>query len=419
MLLGCLSLFNREINAMSALYPVLMLIVGTSDVIHILSKYLDELRKGLNVPDAIENAIKDIGVATLFTSLTTAIGFLSLMTSRIKPVRDFGINASLGVVIAYITVILLGTSLMTFYSNRNVTLRTKKVIDWNKLSLAFYRFSKKHKVIYVSSFVILFLSLWGVSKISTDYDIMSTLPRGKKVTSDFKYFEKNVAGFRSIELDFSSKDKSDLLNAHSIRAISDIQKHLDSSEKVSQTFSLASVIQSPAFGFANIVNADLDSTNNVRAQSIVKTMLEESPYVLLNEDMNRTRIRTQINDIGTEEIERFSEDLTSWINTNIDTSSYAIQITGIGKILDKNAYYVRESLLKGLAFALVIIAVLMGFLFSSWKMLFISLVPNTLPLILVGALLGYFQMPLEPLSAITFAVVFGIAVDDTIHFLSK
>ena len=100
--LGVLGAWGRELSVMSALYPVLMIIVGTSDVIHIMSKYIDELRKGLPRKEAITITIKEIGLATLLTSITTAIGFASLLSSRIIPIKEFGINAAMGVLVAYI-----------------------------------------------------------------------------------------------------------------------------------------------------------------------------------------------------------------------------------------------------------------------------------------------------------------------------
>lgn len=88
--LGIIGLLGRELNVMAALYPVLMLIVGTSDVIHIMSKYVDELKKGIPKHDAMLITIKEIGLATLFTSVTTAIGFATLITSNVRPIREFG-----------------------------------------------------------------------------------------------------------------------------------------------------------------------------------------------------------------------------------------------------------------------------------------------------------------------------------------
>ena len=88
-------------------------------------------------------------------------------------------------------------------------------------------------------------------------------------------------------------------------------------------------------------------------------------------------------------------------------------------LLDKNTFYVRESLLKGLGFAVIIVSIIMVILFQNIKMLLVSLIPNIVPLIISAALIGFVGIELEAGLSIVFAIAFGIAVDDTIHFLSK
>jgi len=125
---GLLGLLGREMNAISALYPVLMLIVGTSDVIHIVSKYIDELKKDETKASALSITMKQIGLATLLTSLTTAVGFTSLLTSKIGPIRDFGLNSAGGVIIAYIVVITFTLAALSYIPKD--TLKKRSFHPW-------------------------------------------------------------------------------------------------------------------------------------------------------------------------------------------------------------------------------------------------------------------------------------------------
>lgn len=416
--LGVLALLGRELNAMAALYPVLMLIVGTSDVIHILSKYLDELRKGNSIPNALDTAIRQIGLATFFTSATTAIGFLSLITSRIGPVRGFGVNAAVGVIIAYITIILFTTALLTYFSPEKLRSHARNYIFWDRLSLWFYGVTKNHRSVYWVSGIILITSLYGITLISTDYTIESTLPRDKKITEDFLFFEKMYSGYRPLEYAVFKKDSSSILDYESIRFLSAFEKRLTADPSVDQSTSIVDVYELVAANFPQ-KEEEPDREFFQRIYPAFIAAINFSPDILVNKDRTKTRISGQINDIGVEKVKAFSDGMNDWVVQNIDTSIYVVKYTGTGVVLDKNALYVRESLLKGLAFALIIIGLLMGLLFRNIKMVLVSLIPNALPLIIAGAILGYTGIPLEPLTSITFAVIFGIAVDDTIHFLSK
>jgi predicted RND superfamily exporter protein len=416
--LGLLALLGRELNAMSALYPVLMLIVGTSDVIHIMSKYLDELRNKNTISVALDKTIRQIGVATLFTSLTTAVGFLSLMTSRIEPVRGFGMNAALGVFVAYVTIMLFTTALLTYFSPEKLNAHSRNYAFWDKIINRFYTFSRKQRAVYLSFASIFVLSLIGASLISTDYTIASTLPKRTKITEDFQYFEKNYSGFRPLEYAFFKKDSGIILDPASLNTIRLFENKLTKSPYVEQSASVADIFDLVSNYIPQHDQEEPDLYFK-RIEPIINIILASSPDILLNGSKTKTRISAQIKDVGTTKVRQFSSDLNTWINSNVDTSVYTIRYTGTGVVLDKNDQYVRESLLSGLAFALIIIGILMWLFFKNFKMLFISFLPNALPLFIAAAILGFTGIPLEPLTSITFAVVFGIAVDDTIHFLSK
>jgi predicted RND superfamily exporter protein len=156
-----------------------------------------------------------------------------------------------------------------------------------------------------------------------------------------------------------------------------------------------------------------------RYQRMARRVPKLNVNVLLSKDETKARITSRVQDIGADSIKAIGEDIDRWITMNTDTSVVAFQRTGTGLIIDKNAEYVRRDLLYGLGMAILIVSVLMAILFQNIKMLLISLLPNIFPLILAGALLGFLGIELEAGVSIVFAVIFGIAVDDTIHFLSK
>jgi len=111
--------------------------------------------------------------------------------------------------------------------------------------------------------------------------------------------------------------------------------------------------------------------------------------------------------------------LRSFIAKETDSSKVKFQLTGTGILLDKNAFYVRESLVNGLLMGALLVALIMALLFRNLKLLLISLLPNMLPLLFAAGLLGFLGIPLEATISVVFAIVFGIAVDDTIHFLGR
>lgn len=422
--MGLLGATGRELNAMSALYPVLMVIVGTSDVIHIMSKYIDELKKGESQEKAITVTIREIGLATLLTSLTTAIGFCTLLTSRVEPIRDFGLNAAAGVLVAYITVILFTTSVLSFFRTEQIVKLGKGQQFWDRLLQKAYDFTISHRrQITWGTLIVIILSGIGISQITTNYNIINNMPLGSRITEDFRFFERELTGFRPMEFAVYAREPYKATDFEVIREIDKIEDHLHEVDGVRAISSITSVYKS-----INQMNAN----NRPDAYELPETeqrfeqyrrMVEQIPKmntnVLVSKDKQKARITSRILDMGSDTIKQMGQRIDRWIATNTDSSIVDVKRTGTGLIIDKNAEYVRRNLLQGLGVAILIISILMALLFKNWRMLFISLVPNLFPLILAGALLGYLGIELEAGISIVFAVIFGIAVDDTIHFLSK
>lgn len=422
--MGLLGILGRELNAIAALYPVLMIIVGTSDVIHIMSKYIDELRGGLDKEAAIKVAIKEIGLATLLTSLTTAVGFATLLTSRIDPIRNFGINAALGVMVAYVTVILFTTSLLSFLSVDQIVKLGRQQAFWDRLLESGYQFTRRRPgAIKIGAAVVVLLCALGISMITTNYRIESSLPRDRKITEDFLFFERELSGFRPFELAVIAKDTNRITDFAVMQEIGAIEDYVKQFPFVQSTASISAVYRSINQMFNNNRPEAYELPDDPATYRRYQRMADRVPAlnlnVLMSEDRTKARITSRMDDLGADSIKVFLDRTDNWINENIDTSLMTIRSTGTGLIIDKNAEYIRRNLLQGLALAIFIVCGLMALLFRSWRMLIVSLVPNILPLLFAGAMLGYLGIELEAGVSIVFAIIFGIAVDDTIHFLAK
>jgi len=422
--LGFLGATGRELSVMSALYPVLMIIVGTSDVIHIMSKYIDELRKGLPRKEAIIITIKEIGLATLLTSITTAIGFASLLTSRIGPIKDFGINAAFGVVIAYVTVVFFTTALLSMFKTDDLIKLGRNNQLWENLMEKSYQFTLRNpKNIALGAVLVATISFYGISIITTNYRLENNLPIGSKLKSDFKFFEKQFAGYRPVEFGVFAQGDYEATDFEVLQEMDKVEQYLKTIPAIKSVNSVTAVYKSANQAFnqnRQVAYAFPENERQFKKQKrFVDRIPSSSTNVLVSKDGKKARITTKILDLGADSIQAVGNRIDAWIAKNTDPTIATFQKTGSGIILDKNAVYARESLLEGLGIAVIVISLLMALLFKNWRMVLISLVPNVFPLIFAGGLLGFLGIELEAGVAILFAIVFGIAVDDTIHFLSK
>ncbi len=421
--MGVLGLIGKPLDMMSAFYPVLMIIVGTSDIIHIMTKHIRELNKGKTIKDALSVTIKEIGLATLLTSLTTAAGFVTLLTSKVGPIQTFGVNSAIGVIIAYVTIILFSTSLLSFFSVDQLSYQSEENDKWNKLLNKIHSFTAtNNRRILVFGLLFIGFCLYGISKITTNYQIISNLPKGEKVTEDFLYFEKNLAGFRPLEVAIIVKEGS-ALDYEVQKEIAKIETFMHNTGVIQSIMSHTTLFKSlNRMNNANQAEAykfPESKSEFIKLSKMVDRMLSREITTFVSKDEKKARISSRIADIGAENIKTVNNDIKKYVEQNINTDLLSIRITGTGVIIDKNAEYITDSLFKGLGLAIFIVSLMMMFLFRNIKMLFVSFLTNLIPVLFAAAILGYFRIPLEASVSITFAIIFGIAVDDTIHFLSK
>lgn len=419
--MGFLGITGQELSAMTGLYPILMIIVGTSDVIHIMSKYFDELERGNERFDAIRTTVREIGLATLLTSVTTAVGFTTLLTSKIVPIKEFGINAAIGVIIAFITVILFTVSVLSFFKFTDLVAPKSRNEFWKNLMQRAYNFSFNRKAILWSIVGFLVFCAVGISMVTTNYKIETNLPIGAKITEDFYFFENEFVGFRPVEV--AVRTEENIYDYEVMREINKVEEKFKESGDFkavrSQTIIFKSIAQ--MFG-GNNPEAYLfpeDETTYNQYLALSKSIPKLTNNILVSKDEKKARIVSRINDYGADSVKLITDELDRWIEANTDTSLVTFNITGTAMLLDKNVEYARRSLLTGLGIAILIVSLLMMLLFKNLKFLLIALVPNLFPLLFAGAILGFLDIELEAGITIIFAIIFGIAVDDSIHFLSK
>ncbi|MBP6694160.1 MAG: MMPL family transporter [Saprospiraceae bacterium] len=423
--MGILSMMGKELTALSALFPVLMLIVGSSDVIHIYTKYSDELKNTYDKYQAMWVTIRQIGLATLITSLTTAFGFASLYTSKLASIQEFGLQCAIGVVIAYVVVLFYMIPLLLMVSQKRLIDPGHKGEFWDGILESIYNVTlHRSKLIMVIFSIFTIVMVVGIMNIKTNYSILDNLPKNSKVRSDFLYFEDNFGGFRPLEYAIISKKPGmDIESYEVMKAVNSLEEKLLTYPIVKTALSQATVYKSISRSYggnqANAYTFPQDSSEFQMYKNLIRQSSAKEMAVMINSDRDKTRISARSRDIGADSIARFSEEMDTWINQNIDTSLISIRRTGTGLILDKNSIYVKDNLIQGLIISLILISLLMGLMLKSLRMLIIALIPNLIPLLVAGGILGFFNIDLEAGISIVFAIIFGIAVDDTIHFLAK
>lgn len=421
--LGVMALMNKPIDLMTVMLPTMIFIAGMSDVVHFFSKYFEELAKGTERNKIYPLILKEVGFPTFLTLITTVVGFLSLLFSSIQPIRDFGIYTSVGIVVAFILSYTLLPALLYFFTpkklvsvhnhNNNTYIVMRKGLFW---------IFRNQKLIVAITSLLLITSVVGIYKIKVNNLLLDDLSNGVKIKQDFNFFDKEYSGVRPFELQVNVKNQNKNIWDYSIiKQLSDLDEFIKKEYGAGFLYSPASLVKSLNKSLTdNTVNT---LPNEEDFETIVtelkKNKKNKEIKRLISVDLKSARVSAKIQDVGSFLVKQHNEKLEEFIKTKINPNDLEITITGASHLVDLNNDYMVNNMMQGFLFSLIVIAILTYFLHRSWRMVLVFILPNVIPLAIMAGVMGFMGIELKSATSLVFSIAFGVATDDTIHFISR
>ena len=425
-LIGMMGLFKEPINIILTVLPSVMFVVSMSDVIHLVSRYLDALRTEDTPLDAIKLSVQEVGMATLLTSVTTSIGFFSLVFVRVQPIQVFGVVMGIGVLIAFVLTFITLPALFIFFPGPERVRKQKKDHFWKKrLEKWFIIALRRRGRVLVISAAVMGICVYGLFQIKTNNLLMDDLSDSEPLKQDFNYLDSHYGGIRPVELAITIKDTSiNVWDKDVLRTIDTVEHYLKNEYSLTIKNSLVTAIKighrSMYSGLPEYYTLPKQSSKWRDLKRGFKSKSAEGIYRLMVDSTEQmTRISGTIGDLGNIRVTEMDKYLREYLETKTLNGKIDYKITGTAHLIDKNLSYLSTSLVKGLLVSILIVALLMGIIYRSVSILLISIVPNLVPLVFIAGVMGYLGVELKISTAIIFTIAFGIAVDDTIHLLGK
>jgi uncharacterized protein len=423
--LGVIKLIGKDIDVMLSILPTIIFVVGMSDVVHIVTRYYEELRNGKPKFEALKVTFKQIGMATFLTSLTTAVGFLTLMSSSIEPIKDFGLYTAIGVFLAYILAFSLLPAILILHPVPKITTGDPQKVFWTrKLHHSFLWIIKHRRELLLFSTILGIVALAGISQIKVNNFILEDLRPNHHLVKEFNYFADEYAGARPFEVAVSFPDPSDMKTLETLKLLDTLEHYLRSDYGAGSIISPVQLVKSAnkSYNGGRPTAFRLpDSQQNVdKLFKSAGRLGAQDPFLwVMNDSAGWMRIGGKCADLGRKVYNQKNVELNHFISTTLADAPFEVKVTGTGHLIDLNNEQLSFTMIKGLLIAFLIVALIVGLLYRSLKMVIIALIPNILPLILIAGVMGYTGINLKVSTSIIFTIAFGIAVDDSIHFLSK
>ncbi len=427
--IGLVSLFGFQLSILTGLVPPLIIVIGVANCIFLLNKYHTEYRSHGNKIKGLQRVVRKVGRATLLTNATTAAGFATFTVVESSIMREFGVVAATSIMFIFVLSILLVPIVFSFLSEPKA--RHVKHLDRNYSKVFVSKIveivlSYRTRVYWFFGIVVV-IGIYGITLITSNGNIVDDFPEDSPVLADLAFFEKNFNGVMPFEVQIDALKPDKALSPATLKRIEKLQEVISSYPQFSRAVSMAEVVKSLKQAYYGGMPSKYSLPNGSERGFILSYANNNGDESKGNELLNSfidsakqvTRVSFQMKDVGTDEMDRLLAEIGPRVDSIFAPDKYKTLMTGTSVVYLRGTDYLVKNLFVSLSMAVVLIAILMAFMFQSWRMVAVSLIPNIIPLIITGALMGFLEITIKPSTILVFSIAFGISVDDTIHFLAK
>ena len=425
---GSMVLFNYKITVLTGMIPTLLIVIGIPNSVFLLNKFHKEFRTHGNKIKALHRVIARVGNASFLTNLTTAAGFATFIITQNSMLVEFGIIASLNIMALFLLSVSIIPIAFSFFKNPKE--KHVKHLDYKRINklidFLIQLVNNKRKAIYITVIVLSIVAVYGISKIYTKGYLVDDIPQDHPIFLDLKFFENTMGGTMPVEATVTLKKENDSINYFTFEKIEKFQNEIKKYPILSRSFSVTDAMKfaNQAFYRGKEKFYRFPDVNEAsRLQSYIAGFSKADDNGLANAYIDSTkhtvRISLRAKDIGTDKMDTLFTNLKSDLSKIFPSDIYSTVVTGASVVFTKGIAYLLYNLFMSLALAFVVISLVMATMFTSFKMIVISLIPNILPLAFTAAVMGYFGVTIKPTTILVFSISFGISVDNAIHFLTK
>lgn len=423
---GFIGLFRYEISVLMALIPPLIIVIGVPNAIFLINKYQQEVKKHGNQAKSLQRVISKVGNATLMTNVTTAAGFATFIFTKSQLLREFGIIASINILAIFILALLIIPIIYSFLAlpkEKHLKHLERKWIDfivsWMERVVRYHRVA-----VYTITIILIIVSMIGIYMIKISGSLIEDMPKGKQFFKDIEFFEEEFGGIMPLEIIIDTKEEKGVMKLSTLKRMEKLEETIEEIPQLSKPISVLNLVKYSKQAFYSGKPDYYQLPNNQEKNWILSyTKNSASNVKLMDNFVDSTgryaRITTFMKDIGTDKMELIENSLKQKIDKEFPKEKYEVTMTGKALVFLKGTNYLINNLVISLSLAILLIAIFMAFMFRSFKMIVVSLIPNIFPLLITAGLMGYLGIPIKPSTILVFSIAFGISVDDTIHFLAK
>jgi predicted RND superfamily exporter protein len=425
--LGTIVLCGYEITLLTALIPILVVVIGIPNCIYFLNKYHTTYKEIPDKDKALVTMVGRMGIVTLFCNIAAAIGFAVFAFTKSAILKEFGVVAGINIMALFLISLLFIPAVLSYLpapKPKHIKYLENKYLEYILVKIEKWTFHHATWV-YVITAIVTIISIVGITRIKSEGFVVDDLPKKDKLYTDLKWFENQFNGLMPLEIVVDAKKPRAALKMETMLDIEEFSNYVSTKSEVARPLSIVEALKFANQGFyggdtaSYVLPLEIPASLSTALRSKEKGKSEFMKLVSQFVDSNQqaTRISVNMKDIGSIKLPVLIADLEAKSAKIFDSTKYKVTFTGSSVTFLEGTSFIIRGLKESIFWAFLLITLCMLYLFKSFRILICSLIPNLVPLTITAGVMGWTGIALKPSTVLVFSVALGIAIDVTIRFL--
>jgi predicted RND superfamily exporter protein len=429
--IGLIGFLDWKINNFFAMLPTLLCAVGIAQSVHILLEYQRQLTMSGDRDLSIKKALHKVGGPCLMAALTTAAGFGAMAVSDLRMIAEFAVYSAFGILATFA---LSTTLLVVFLGGKGISQNDLKEPQNTKRLQLNPRISQlvdkcikvnlQYPKAILTGFAIVFaIAFLGMTRLHNDFSFLHEFKPHVEWRANTEKVEKEMGGTLRMSYLIDTARQDGVKNPELLKHIERIQQFAEQYPVVVKTLSLADIFKdlNKTFHSGDSSYFTLPDKSDLLAQYFLVYEMSggEELSEFVSSDFSRTVIEFQLEMTFASDVRDLMNQIDAYVDANPLPSNMVGESTGIGLLWVKLADYIAKTQIESYALVFSMIAIFMCVSFGSIKVGMLSMIPNLTPVVLAMGALGWANMPLDYMKLLLATIAIGIAVDDTIHLVTR
>lgn len=438
--MGMLAIFGYEVTTLTGCIPPLIVIIAIPNVVYILNSYHQEYIIAGDKRKALEMTIGKMGIITLFTNVTTAIGFGVFSFTNSQILKEFGIITGINSITLFVITLLFVPIILSYLAPPDV--KHTNYLDSKYLTGLLDRITRwvlnHSKTIYIATIALMIAAIVGIFKLNSVGYIVDDLPKGDKIVSDLKFFEKNFKGVMPLEIIINTNEKFGAVQSLELwERVDSLNNLLTARPEIGGGINIVKAVKFARQGLMGNTEANytlpdymefsalkpylistLNKRNKGTDENLKGGMFSSVVSQYVDSQAQSLRLSVNIADIGSVALPALIAEVEPQANAIFEGTGAELTFTGTSITFLEGSKFIINSLGESLAWAFGMIIVCMIILFRRTAFVSIAMIANIVPIAITAGIMGWAGIPLKPSTVLVFSIALGITVDVTIRFMT-